>query len=191
MSNTRIAVGVGALALLIGGLGPWATALGIVSISATQNAEVAAVVFGGAAISAVAAITGRSLRGTSITVGVLALSEAVYRLVSIENAKSQAGEFGGLISPGWGLYLTIVATVFLIASTFLVSGQDGSTSLVGPNPPSPEDKAAAEARREVIYTELHALDLEDRDPERRAELRRELVQIGKLLAGTTPASVEA
>jgi hypothetical protein len=55
--NTRIALGAGTLALLIGALGPWVTFL---------------------------------------------------------------GEWGALLAPGWGLYLTVIVGVFLIASTWLV-----------------------------------------------------------------------
>ena len=81
-------------------------------------------VFGGAALVALAASLGRALRPASITVGIAALAEAVYAFVRIEQAKSQAGEWGSLIAPGWGLYLTIIAGLFLIASTWLAGRRE-------------------------------------------------------------------
>lgn len=126
--NPRIAVGAGTLALLIGALGPWASVLGVIHVGPTSSAEVSIVVFGGATLLAVAAIVGRALRPASIAVGIAALVEAVYALVRIEQAKSQAGEWGSLITPGWGLYLTIVAGLFLIASTWLARPREPMTA---------------------------------------------------------------
>ena len=126
--NPRLAVGAGALALLIGAFGPWVSLLGVLHVGPTSSAEVSIVVFGGAALVALAAILGRALRSASITVGVAALAEAVYALVRIEQAKSHAGEWGSLISPGWGLYLTIIAGLFLIASTWLARGHEPMTA---------------------------------------------------------------
>ena len=76
-------------------------------------------VFGGIVAVALAALLNRGMRAVSIVTGGLAIAEAVYALVKIEQAKSGAGEFGGLISPGWGLYLTVIAGVFLAASTWV------------------------------------------------------------------------
>jgi hypothetical protein len=126
--NPRIAVGAGTLALLIGALGPWASVLGVLHVGPTSSAEVSVVVFGGAALVALAAILGRALRPASITVGTAALAEAVYALVRIEQAKSQAGEWGSLITPGWGLYLTIIAGLFLITSTWLARRREPVTA---------------------------------------------------------------
>jgi hypothetical protein len=117
--NTRVALGAGALALAAGAIGPWVTALGIFSIGPTANTEITVVVLGGVALVAFAALLNRWMRAVSILSGGLALAEAVYALVRIEQAKSDAGEFGGLISPGWGLYLTVIAGIFLVASTWL------------------------------------------------------------------------
>ena len=117
--NARHALGGGALALLIGAFGPWASVFGAISIGPTANAEISFVVFGGAALVALSAITGRGTRRASIVVGLLALSEAIYALVKIQQAKSDAGEWGALLQPGWGLYLTIIAGFFLVISTWI------------------------------------------------------------------------
>jgi hypothetical protein len=122
--NTRIALGAGALALAAGAVGPWATALGIVSVGPTSNTEVTLVVVGGIVVVALAALLNRWMRALSILAGGLAVAEAVYALVKIEQAKSDAGEFGALISPGWGLYLTVIAGVFLVVSTWIVRTEE-------------------------------------------------------------------
>jgi hypothetical protein len=118
--NKRIALGIGAVALLAGAVGPWASVLGAISVGPTANTEITIVVFGGIALVALAAATNRALRVASMLTGGLAIAEAVYALVRIEQVKSDAGEFGGLISPGWGLYLTILAGLYLLASTWIV-----------------------------------------------------------------------
>jgi hypothetical protein len=118
--NARIALGAGALALAAGALGPWVSAFGgIISIGPTASWDVSLVVFGGIAAVALAALMSRWMRAASIVVGVAAVAEAVYALVRIGDAKSEAGEFGALFSPGWGLYLTIIAGAYLVASTWL------------------------------------------------------------------------
>jgi hypothetical protein len=108
------------LALTAGALGPWVSALGgIVSLGPTADTEVSLGVFGGIAMVASAALLGRWMRAASVVTGGLAVSQAVYVLVKIEQAKSDTGEWGGLISPGWGLYLTLIAGVYLVASTWI------------------------------------------------------------------------
>jgi hypothetical protein len=118
--NTRIALGVGTLALLIGALGPWATLLGAINIGPTSSVEISIVVLGGVALVALSALTGRNMRLASISIGVLAVIETVYAIVRIQQVKAEAHEWGALIAPGWGLYLTVIVGVFLIASTWLV-----------------------------------------------------------------------
>lgn len=118
--NIRTALLIGVAALIIGAIGPWATALGVISIGPTASTEWSVVVFGGIAVIAFSAISLRASRALSIIVGVLAMTEAIVALVRIQQAKSDAGEFGNLFQPGWGLYLTILAGAYLIASTFIV-----------------------------------------------------------------------
>jgi hypothetical protein len=133
LKNLRIAAGAGTVALLAGAVGPWVTAFGALSFGPTANAEVSVVVFGGIVMLALAVYLAKALRLTTMAVGGLALAEAVYVLVRISQAKADADEFGALISPGWGLFLTMIASVFLIVSTFVVKGR-------------PEAVVASEAR---------------------------------------------
>ena len=122
--NQRIATGAGALALLAGAVGPWATLLGAISNGPTSSTEVTHVVFGGIALLLLCALTGKGIRTSTIAVGSLALIEAGYAIVKIQDAKAEAGEWGALVSPGWGLYLTAVVAIFLIVSTWVVKRGD-------------------------------------------------------------------
>jgi hypothetical protein len=117
--NNRVALLIGAAALAIGAIGPWASVLGAINIGPTANTEVSLVVFGGIAALILNAITLYRPRWCSIAVGSLSIAEAVYALVHIQQIKSESGEWGNLIQPGWGLYLTIIAGGYLIASTWI------------------------------------------------------------------------
>jgi hypothetical protein len=59
------------------------------------------------------------MRAASITVGGLALAEVGYAFAKITEAKSEAGELGALVAPGWGLYLSGLVGLYLIASTWI------------------------------------------------------------------------
>ena len=120
VKNQRIATGAGAVALLAGAVGPWVTAFGALSLGPTANAETSIVVFGGIVALAIAVYLAKALRVTTMVVGTLALAEAVYVLVKIAQIKADADEWGALISPGWGMFLTMIASAFLIVSTFVV-----------------------------------------------------------------------
>ena len=96
-----------------------ASVLGALSVGPTSNTETTIAVFGGVVVVALAALTNRALRTASMVAGVAALA-SVYALVKIQQAKADAGEWGSLIQPGWGLYLTILVGLYLIASTWIV-----------------------------------------------------------------------
>ena len=67
--NVRVALGVGAIALLAGAVGPWVSVLGAIHIGPTANTEISIVVFGGVALLVLSLVTLRATRGASITVG--------------------------------------------------------------------------------------------------------------------------
>lgn len=121
MNNIRIALLAGVAALCAGAVGPWVSALGVINIGPTVSAEASIVVFGGIALLLLSFATLKLTRATSILVGVLALSEAGYTLVRVAQAKAEAGEWGALIQPGWGVYLTIITGLYLIVSTFIAN----------------------------------------------------------------------
>lgn len=119
-SNTqRLAAGGGALALLVAAVGPWVTVLGALSAGPTSSTELSAVVFGGIAVLLLSAAIGRYIRPVTIVVGLAVLGEAVHTIVRIEQFKS-SNEWGSVVSPGWGLFLAVVAGLFLLVSTWIV-----------------------------------------------------------------------
>jgi hypothetical protein len=112
--NRPTALIVAAIGLMIGAIGPWVTVLGIISAGPSNFTEVALVVFGGIGLVVCSAISGRYMRPVSILVGVLILVEIVnvwFRLGE--------GNTNDLVNPGWGLFLSTFAALFLIASTFV------------------------------------------------------------------------
>ena len=120
--NQRIMLAAGALMLLLGAVGPWVTALGVISVGPTASVEASIVVFGGALL-VLMAVLGQAARRVSIIVGTLALIESGYAIVRIQQIKADADEWGALIQPGWGLYLTAIVGVALIVSTFVVKAE--------------------------------------------------------------------
>lgn len=105
---------ISAIALIVGAIGPWVTVLGLVNLGPTHSLEIGLIVFGGAGLIALSGLTGKFTRPASIIVGALVLAEAV-------NTLSKVGDLDeDLVSPGWGLYLSMLTAVFLIASTFII-----------------------------------------------------------------------
>lgn len=117
--NRPTALALAATALLIGAVGPWVTVLGLIGAGPTTFTEVWTVVFSAIAVVIASALTGRYMRTVSIVAGVAILSEVAY--VWFHLATEGASELGrGLVQPGWGLYLTTFAALFLVVSTFVV-----------------------------------------------------------------------
>jgi hypothetical protein len=121
MKEVRIALGIGAVALLIATLGPWVNVFGgLVSVGPTVNAEIAIVTFGGIASIAAIAYWRPLALWARIVVGVLGLAvvaEAAWALSQISDLKSEAGDWGAeLVTPGWGVYLAVITGLYLIGA---------------------------------------------------------------------------
>lgn len=120
--NRPTALIIGAVAMIIGVVSPWITVFGVITAGPTNFAQVGLVLFGGIALVIVSALTGRYMRAASIIAGVIVLSEVVYVWFGLsENSKEGVGE---LVSPGWGLYFSTLAGLFLVASTWIAKQQD-------------------------------------------------------------------
>lgn len=119
--NRPTALAIAAALLIIGAIGPWITLLGLVSGGPTNDTETTIVIFGGIGLVVVSALTGRYMRTVSIIVAIAILAEAIDTLVSVVQANSSA--LGNLVSPGWGLYLTILSGLFLVSSTWVAKKQ--------------------------------------------------------------------
>lgn len=112
----------GAIALILGAIGPWISVLGFIGGGPANSLEVGSIVFGGIALVIISALLGRFMRTVSIIVGVLVLAEVVNVFININSANSDS-DLGSLASPGWGLYLSAVAGLYLIVSTFVFAKQ--------------------------------------------------------------------
>jgi len=112
-------LGLGAAVIaVVGGLGTWATAFGLISVSGTRGdgwLVVAAGVLGGAAVliyvarprAWAAAVAGLAGAGGAVVSGI-----DLHQLAAAE----PTGFFGqrvGLVEPGWGIYLSVGASVAL------------------------------------------------------------------------------
>lgn len=118
------ALALGALALLISAMGPWVTVFGgLFSAGPTNSTEPALIVFGGLGLVILSAITGKYMRPVSIVVGVLVLAEAANVFVRMSTDTDSE-----LVSPGWGLYLTVLSSLFLIVSTFITKDKPSTTT---------------------------------------------------------------
>lgn len=103
-----------AVALLFGSMGPWITFLGAINGGPANFLEVGLVVFGGIGLVVLSALTGKAMRSVSIFVGALILAEVVYVWFVLSEADTNE-----LVSPGWGLFVSGVTAVLLIASTWV------------------------------------------------------------------------
>lgn len=119
--NCSTALSIAAIGLIFGAIGPWITVLGFINGGPTNSLEVGLVVFGGIGLVICSAFSGRFMRTVSILVGVLILVEAGHVFYEMHHANGS--DIGSLVTPGWGLYLTIIACLWLIASTFVVKAQ--------------------------------------------------------------------
>lgn len=108
------ALAMSAVALIFGAIGPWISVLGLISGGPANSLEVGLVVFGGIGLVILSALTSRFMRPVSIIVGALILLEAGHVWYEVSNVGDSEW-----VSIGWGLYLSILAALFLIASTFL------------------------------------------------------------------------
>jgi hypothetical protein len=110
-----------ALLLIVGGFGPWATALNIVSISGTHGDGWIAI---GIAVFAIVMLwlhASRGTRGPVIWVVLAGIAGAILGFVDRANIASKGsgdllGEHVTLVRPAWGIYMVIVASLALAAT---------------------------------------------------------------------------
>jgi hypothetical protein len=106
------AASAGALALSV--ICPWVSALGT-SVALADKGDGPFLLGGGIALAVVIAVKNwRVARVSSMLLGLWALAEVVYFYVKLGEARDEAGGFGALVSPGFGLYLAALAGVSMI-----------------------------------------------------------------------------
>jgi hypothetical protein len=120
--NRHEALTLGALTLVACGLGPWINFVGILTASPTNFNSVWPVIFGGVALIIVSVLTGRYMRPISIGVGLAVLAEVAYVWFHISEAQSNS-----LVGASWGLYLSVLTSLFLIASTWVAQKPSNQT----------------------------------------------------------------
>jgi hypothetical protein len=103
--------------MVIGAIGPWATAFGVFSVAGTDG-DGAIVLIAGLVIGAMVLL--RTLRQTRIWTLVVAVLAAVvgaatsiYDMANIQNAISNSQ---GLVSIGWGLWIDCIGSVSAIVA---------------------------------------------------------------------------
>lgn len=123
--NRPTALAIGAVALIVGAIGPWITVLGVIGVGPLNFVEVAITVFACIGVVILSAFTGRYMRTASIAAGVVILSQVAYVWFHLSEADTSP-----LVQPGWGLFLSAFVALYLISSTWvakkdLVHGVEG------------------------------------------------------------------
>jgi hypothetical protein len=111
--------------MLIGALGPWATALGLVSKAGVDGDGVLVV---GAAIFAVGFLWNHAQTGGSgvliaaMVIGLVSAAVCAYDLYDIRSQSDTEflGEKVNLIQPGWGIYAALGGSVALVLASFMM-----------------------------------------------------------------------
>jgi hypothetical protein len=112
---------VAAALMVIGGMGPWARVLGIVSVSGT-NGDGWFLIIGG--VLAGALLARQVTKGgtwPSAVLLLIGLACAVVAFVDLNDIAGVADEktFGSIVDPGWGIYASLVASVALAVAAAL------------------------------------------------------------------------
>lgn len=115
--NRPTALSLAAIGLCLSAVGPWITVFGVLSLGPDNSTELAIVVFGGIALLIASALSGRFMRSISILVGLAILGEALNTFVRLS---LHHDELDGLVTTGWGLYLSILIGLFLVASSWII-----------------------------------------------------------------------
>ena len=102
-------------AMIVGGFGPWATALGFVSVNGTQGDGWLVITAGIVALLALWS-EGRTRQGGGPLglAGLAGFGGALVAIYTVARLESAQGEFFGervdIVDPAWGLYLAVAAS---------------------------------------------------------------------------------
>jgi hypothetical protein len=104
-----------AVALIVGGIGPWATALRVVEVSGTRGGDGWLVV--GAGLVAIVVLFA-SPNDAGPVVGLLGgIGGAIVGIVDLSDIQSR----GALVEPAWGIYVVLIgAAALFVASLVLI-----------------------------------------------------------------------
>ena len=123
---------VAAVAVVIGSLGTWATALGgIVTVNGTDGDGTITAIFALVALAGLWAYRRKPRRVAAVgvlVIGLLAFGIGIHDLVDIKTAvNTDAAAIGG-VSVGWGLYLVALASGILSFASFRLARRPAPAS---------------------------------------------------------------
>ena len=141
MSTKTAAIwaGISAGVMVIGAIGPWATALGVFSVAGTDGDGVIVLIAGLIVAGLVLLRTLRRARIWALVVAVLAAvvgaATSIYDMVNIQDAISNSH---GLVSIGWGLWFDCIGSVSAIAALVVMWRSSARTAEgAAPERPAP------------------------------------------------------
>ncbi len=108
---------VSAILMIVGAFGPWVTALGILTVHGTDGGRDGWILVGAGVAAAALLLSKRSavLVGCA---GLIGAAASIYDLVGISKVAPD-GFLHDAVSPGWGIYVCVIASVSLIAASFV------------------------------------------------------------------------
>jgi hypothetical protein len=114
------------IGMIIGGVGPWATAFGYMTFAGTRMHGWRAVMVG---VVGLAMLGLHQLRGTRLPLIVAAVAGALAALLAIvtlakiqsDGAVTVLGQQYHYVNPAWGLYLVLVCAIALVCSTTVLA----------------------------------------------------------------------
>lgn len=142
--RTVIWAAASATAMVVGAFSPWATVLGILSVSGTGAGDgwfvvIAALLGGWILYLHTKKGKSRKLLILAILGGLLASAVSIYGLIRVQDVVNNAE---GFVQTGWGLYVDAAASVsFTIAAVRLLISNDGA-SLARPDSGHPQQTGA-------------------------------------------------
>jgi hypothetical protein len=118
------------LAMIIGGVGPWATAYGVLSLSGTSMHGWRSVTVGVVGLAMLGLHQVRGVRLPLIVAGIagaLGAMQAIATLAKIDSdgALTVLGQQYRYLDPAWGLYLVLAGAVALVCSAAALAWRPG------------------------------------------------------------------
>jgi len=122
-----------AVLMVIGGFGPWATALDTINVSGTDGDGW--FIIGGGIIAGVLLFRhlqngSRRLAIVAVVISALCTLIALYDLTDVNRVAADAG-LGDVIDPAWGLYLSILASASMTAAAVAALRERRAASTIG------------------------------------------------------------
>lgn len=134
--------GLAALFMIVGGFGPWATALNVVSISGTHGDGWFAIGGGVFAFVMLWLYAKRGTRGPLVWLMLAGIGCAIIAIIDRSNiADKGSGDFFGenvqFVKPAWGIYMVIIASIALAICGGILNSHTRRASRTAPPPHPP------------------------------------------------------